>query len=234
MSWSISTPVAATAGCRRWGWRCLNVEELSEIRLEPGAWRTAENVFNPQTCLDEVEVLADPLPPRARRVHPDVSALLPWRLGVSVRSSGRLRLASAIAEAPRHHPGLQKARQSGTNAGPTALFKHPLISLKSRGEWAAMIGLLCRVIGHQRTLVAFTSNRFSCRRCGADLGRDIPVNLAVDHLETRVELGISARTSRSCSRSRARRSCSLPAPARTRSASLLIVAIGIPDSRRRL
>ena len=38
-----------------------------------------------------------------------------------------------------------------------------------------MIGLLCRVFGHQRTLVAFTSNRFSCRRCGADLGRDIPV-----------------------------------------------------------
>ena len=34
--------------------------------------------------------------------------------------------------------------------------------------------LLCRVIGHQRTLMAFTSNRFSCRRCGADLGRDIP------------------------------------------------------------
>jgi hypothetical protein len=46
-------------------WRCLNVEELSEIRLEPGAWRTAENVFNPQTCLDEVEVVADPLPPRS-------------------------------------------------------------------------------------------------------------------------------------------------------------------------
>jgi hypothetical protein len=45
-------------------WRCLNVEELSEIRLEPGTWRTAENVFNPQTCLDEVEILADPLPPR--------------------------------------------------------------------------------------------------------------------------------------------------------------------------
>jgi hypothetical protein len=37
-----------------------------------------------------------------------------------------------------------------------------------------MIGLLCRVFGHQRTLVAFTSNRFSCRRCGVDLGRDIP------------------------------------------------------------
>lgn len=38
-----------------------------------------------------------------------------------------------------------------------------------------MKGLLCWVKGHQRTLVAFTSNRFSCRRCGADLGRDIPV-----------------------------------------------------------
>ena len=46
-------------------WRCLNVDELGEIRLEPGAWRTAENVFNPQTCLDEVEVVADPLTPRA-------------------------------------------------------------------------------------------------------------------------------------------------------------------------
>ena len=46
-------------------WRCLNVDDLSAIRLEPGAWRTAANVFNPQSCLDEVEVLADPLPPRA-------------------------------------------------------------------------------------------------------------------------------------------------------------------------
>ena len=46
-------------------WRCLNVEELSDLRLEPGAWHTAPNVFNPQTCLDEIEVLADPLPPRA-------------------------------------------------------------------------------------------------------------------------------------------------------------------------
>ena len=34
--------------------------------------------------------------------------------------------------------------------------------------------LLCRVLGHQRTLMAFTSNRFSCQRCGADLGRDVP------------------------------------------------------------
>ena len=49
------------------GWRCLDLEELSGIRLEPGAWRTAENVFNPQSCLDEVDVVADPLPPRGAR-----------------------------------------------------------------------------------------------------------------------------------------------------------------------
>ena len=45
-------------------WRCLNVDTLREIRLEPGAWRTATNVFNPQTCLDDVSVVADPLPPQ--------------------------------------------------------------------------------------------------------------------------------------------------------------------------
>lgn len=45
-------------------WRCLDVDRLSDIRLETGPWRTATNVFNPQTCLDEIDVLADPLPPR--------------------------------------------------------------------------------------------------------------------------------------------------------------------------
>jgi hypothetical protein len=34
--------------------------------------------------------------------------------------------------------------------------------------------LLCLVVGHQKTLMAFSSNRFSCRRCGADLGCEIP------------------------------------------------------------
>ncbi len=46
-------------------WRCLDVDELRDIRLECGAWHTAPNVFNPQSCLDEVEVVGDPLPPRA-------------------------------------------------------------------------------------------------------------------------------------------------------------------------
>jgi hypothetical protein len=45
-------------------WRCLNVAELNDVRLEPGAWHTAPNVFNPQTCMDEVDVVIEPLPPR--------------------------------------------------------------------------------------------------------------------------------------------------------------------------
>lgn len=45
-------------------WRCLNLDELGDLRLESGPWHTAENVFNQQTCLDDVEVVAEPLPPR--------------------------------------------------------------------------------------------------------------------------------------------------------------------------
>jgi hypothetical protein len=45
-------------------WRCLDLAELSQLQLEAGAWRTAANVFNPQSCLDEIEVVVDPLPPR--------------------------------------------------------------------------------------------------------------------------------------------------------------------------
>ncbi len=35
--------------------------------------------------------------------------------------------------------------------------------------------VLCLVTGHHKTLAAFTSNRFMCSRCGADLGHAIPV-----------------------------------------------------------
>lgn len=48
-------------------WRCLSVDELSEIRLESGAWHTSPNVFNPQSCLDDVDVVVEPLPPRAKQ-----------------------------------------------------------------------------------------------------------------------------------------------------------------------
>jgi hypothetical protein len=103
-------------------WRCLNVEELSEIRLEPGAWRTAENVFNPRRA--SMRSRSSPIRSRreSRRAHPDNSAPLA-AARVSVRSSGRRRRARSRRSAAS--PGPPEARQSGTNAGPTALLKHP-------------------------------------------------------------------------------------------------------------
>jgi hypothetical protein len=34
--------------------------------------------------------------------------------------------------------------------------------------------ILCLALGHQKTLMPFSSNRFVCRRCGADLGSESP------------------------------------------------------------
>jgi hypothetical protein len=44
-------------------WRCLNLEELEEIALRPGPWHSAANVFNPQSCLDDIDVAVEPFPP---------------------------------------------------------------------------------------------------------------------------------------------------------------------------
>jgi hypothetical protein len=46
-------------------WRCFRVEELAEVTLRNGAWQTAANVFNPQSCMDEVDVVVEPFPPLA-------------------------------------------------------------------------------------------------------------------------------------------------------------------------
>ena len=48
-------------------WRCLRVDDLHDIAIVPGPWRTGENVFNPQTCLDDVDAIVSPLPPRRAR-----------------------------------------------------------------------------------------------------------------------------------------------------------------------
>jgi len=47
-------------------WRCLDVDQLTEVELRSGDWHSAPNVFNPQSCLDEVEVLVRPFPPLGR------------------------------------------------------------------------------------------------------------------------------------------------------------------------
>ena len=50
---------------RRGEWRCLRVDGLRDVAIAPGPWRTAENVFNPQTCLDDIDAVVSPLAPRA-------------------------------------------------------------------------------------------------------------------------------------------------------------------------
>jgi hypothetical protein len=48
-------------------WRCLAVENLSQVELLDGPWQTAENHSRPQTCIEEVELDVDacpePVPP---------------------------------------------------------------------------------------------------------------------------------------------------------------------------
>lgn len=45
------------------GWRCLDVDELSDVMLRRGPWHSAANVFGPQTCMDEVHLFIQPFPP---------------------------------------------------------------------------------------------------------------------------------------------------------------------------
>ena len=49
------------------GWRCLEVDGLEDVSLNNGEWHTAPNVFNPQSCLDEVQIVVRPFPPLQRQ-----------------------------------------------------------------------------------------------------------------------------------------------------------------------
>ena len=46
-------------------WRCLRVGGLDDVSLQDGPWHTAENVFNPQSCLDEIDAAVQASPPLA-------------------------------------------------------------------------------------------------------------------------------------------------------------------------
>ena len=50
-------------------WRCFAVDRLANLSIRPGPWHTAPNVFNPQSYLDEIDVVVQPLPPAARRAE---------------------------------------------------------------------------------------------------------------------------------------------------------------------
>jgi len=52
-------PVGASAN-----WRCIAVDELSQVEVLDEAWRTAPNHSRPQTCVAEVDVDADDQPDR--------------------------------------------------------------------------------------------------------------------------------------------------------------------------
>lgn len=50
-------------------WRCFEVDELVNVSTRPGPWYSAPNVFNPQSCLDEIDVVVQPTPPRSPARH---------------------------------------------------------------------------------------------------------------------------------------------------------------------
>ena len=43
-------------------WRCLAVENFSQVELLDGPWQTAENYSRPQTCIEQVELDVDDFP----------------------------------------------------------------------------------------------------------------------------------------------------------------------------
>src|SRR5215470_11474266 len=43
-------------------WRCLAVENLSQVESLDGPWQTAENHSRPQTCIEDVELDVDDYP----------------------------------------------------------------------------------------------------------------------------------------------------------------------------
>ena len=45
-------------------WRCMAVDELSEVKLLEDIWRTAPNHWRPQTCIADVDVDAEDQPDR--------------------------------------------------------------------------------------------------------------------------------------------------------------------------
>ncbi len=43
-------------------WRCFALDRLENVTTRPGEWHTAPNLFNPQSCLDVIDIVVQPLP----------------------------------------------------------------------------------------------------------------------------------------------------------------------------
>lgn len=50
-------------------WRCFDVDGLRNVATRPGTWHTSANVFNPQSCLDTIDIVVQPLPPVTARAR---------------------------------------------------------------------------------------------------------------------------------------------------------------------
>ena len=64
---------------------------------------------------------------------------------------------------------------------------------------AKMPHLLCRLFGHQKTLVPLSSNRYVCRRCGFDFGMEaspVPAPMGAQQPPTTVKRGAARRLHR--------------------------------------
>lgn len=44
-------------------WRCFDVDRLENVATRSGPWHTAVNAFNPQSCLDVIDLVVQPAPP---------------------------------------------------------------------------------------------------------------------------------------------------------------------------
>lgn len=50
---------AARASLQRREWRCLAIDDLADISVLDGEWRTASNHSQPNTCIDEIDLEVD-------------------------------------------------------------------------------------------------------------------------------------------------------------------------------
>jgi hypothetical protein len=48
------------------GWRCMDVDKLESVVTRPGPWHSAPNIYNPQSCMDEVHLVVQVFPAVAR------------------------------------------------------------------------------------------------------------------------------------------------------------------------
>jgi hypothetical protein len=44
------------------GWRCMDIDKLEDVTTRPGPWHSAPNIYNPQSCMDDVQLVVQVFP----------------------------------------------------------------------------------------------------------------------------------------------------------------------------